>query len=436
MDYLAGWLFVGLTVLLLLGFPVAFTLLGTSLFFGLIGFGLDFFKMLPLRVWGVMSNPTLVAVPVFIFMGMILERSGIARDLVEALGLLFGRMRGGLALAVVLVGGLLGACTGVVGATVVTLGLLALPVMLDKQYPADISTGVIAASGTLGQIIPPSIILVLLGSVMGVSVGDLFVGALLPGLILMVCYCIFIFALSFFSNRLPKAIPFDSVVNGSMAKQLFTALLPPFLLIFAVLGSIFLGIATPTEAAGVGACGAFLLCVVKGRFQLALLYDAMLVTTRLTSMVFIILIGATAFGLVFRGLGGDTLVRGIIAHLPFGKFGVLLSIMTGIFLLGFFLDLIEITFIHIPVLAPVMIEYGFDPVWVAVLFALNLQTSFLTPPIGFALFYLKGVTPPEVPTTSIYKGVIPFVVIQLLVLALVAIFPELVTWLPGVLETR
>ncbi len=435
MDYLAGWLFIGLTVLLLLGFPVAFTLLGTSLFFGLIGFGPDFFKMLPLRVWGVMSNPTLVAVPVFIFMGMVLERSGIARDLVESLGLLMGRIRGGLALAVVLVGALLGACTGVVGATVVTLGLLALPIMLEKQYPADISTGVIAASGTLGQIIPPSIILVLLGSVMGVSVGDLFVGALLPGLILVVSYCTYIIMLAIFSNRLPEAQA-DSIIDLAMVKQLAAALLPPFFLIFAVLGSIFMGIATPTEAAGVGASGALFLCIVKRRFHLKLLQDAMLITTRLTSMVFIILVGATAFGLVFRGLGGDDLVRQVIAQLPFGKYGILLSIMAGIFLLGFFLDLIEITFIHIPVLAPIIIEYGFDPVWVAILLAINLQTSFLTPPIGFSLFYLKAVAPPDIPTSSIYRGAIPFVVIQLMVLTLVVIFPELVTWLPAFLEKK
>lgn len=434
MDYLAGWLFVTLTVFLLLGFPVAFTLLGVSFFFGLFGFGLDFFKMLPLRVWGVMANPTLVAVPVFIFMGMVLERSGVARDLIESLGFLCSRLRGGLALAVVLVGGLLGACTGVIGATVVTLGVLALPVMIEKGYPADLTTGVIAASGSLGQIIPPSIILVLLGSVMGISVGDLFMGALFPGLILMVSYCVYIIVISTYSKRIPA--PAIDIECENLFKHLLASLLPPFLLIFTVLGSIFVGAATPTEAAGVGAFGALLLCAIRGRLGIKLIQDAMLVTTRLTSMVFIILVGATSFGLVFRGLGGDDLVRQLISLLPFGKYGILLAIMAGTFLLGFFLDLIEITFIHIPILAPIMIEYDFNPVWIAILFAINLQTSFLTPPIGFALFYLKGVMPPELPTASVYRGVIPFVLIQLAVLALVAIFPELATWLPNVLDTN
>ncbi len=430
MDYLAGWMFLALSLLLFAGFPVAFTLLGTSLVFGLIGFGWDFFNLLPLRIWGVMTNFTLVAVPLFVFMGVMLERSGIARELIEAMAGLLGRLRGGLAVAVVVVGALLGASTGIVGATVVTMGLLALPTMIERGYQHELASGTVAASGTLGQIIPPSIVLVLLGDIIGVSVGDLFIGAVLPGLLLVALYMGYILIRTRFNPQLAPGLDSSRVGAG----HLLRALLPPLFLMVAVLGSIFAGIASPTEAAGVGAAGALLLCALKKRFSLPVLRDVMETTTRLTSMVFIILTGAAAFGLVFRGLGGDMLIRGFMAHLPFGKWGVLAVTMAVIFVVGFFLDFIEITFIHIPVLAPIMVQYGFDPVWFAILFAVNLQTSFLTPPFGFALFYLKGTAPPGVSTLSIYRGIIPFVLLQLLALALVIIFPALVTWLPAVVS--
>ncbi len=427
MDYLAGWMFLALSVLLFAGFPVAFTLLGVSLVFGLVGFGWDFFNLLPLRIWGVMTNFTLVAVPLFVFMGVMLERSGIARELIEAMGGLLGRLRGGLAVAVVVVGALLGASTGIVGATVVTMGLLALPTMIDRGYQQELATGTVAASGTLGQIIPPSIVLVLLGDIIGVSVGDLFVGAVLPGLLLVFLYIGYILLRSRLQPELAPEIAGGRVAAATLVR----ALLPPLFLMVAVLGSIFAGIASPTEAAGVGAAGATLLTVIKRRFSLAVLREVMETTTRLTSMVFIILCGAAAFGLVFRGLGGDMLVRDFVSHLPFGKWGVLTVVMAVVFVIGFFLDFIEITFIHIPVLAPIMIHYGFDPVWFAVLFAVNLQTSFLTPPFGFALFYLKGTAPPGVSTLAIYRGIVPFVLLQLAALVLLILFPSFVTWLPA-----
>ncbi len=435
MEYLPAWMFLALTILLLLGFPVAFTLLGTSLLFGLIGFGWDFFNLLPLRIWGIMTNFTLVAVPLFIFMGVMLERSRLAKDLLEAMSLLFGQRQGGLAISVVVVGGLLGASTGIVGATVVTMGLLALPTMIRHGYQHELATGTIVASGTLGQIIPPSIVLVLLGDIIGISVGDLFIGALLPGLLLLSLYMAYVWAVSFFKPGLAPPLPFEEIrkdfSNDSKWTYILKALFPPLLLMIAVLGSIFAGIASPTEAAGVGAFGALVLAIANGRFNIQILKETMLTTTHLTSMVFTILVGATAFGLVFRGLGGDMLVRDFVAHIPFGRWGILVTVMAIIFVLGFFLDFIEITFIHIPVLAPIMKSMGFDPVWFAILFALNLQTSFLTPPFGFALFYLKGVSPPGVRTEEIYKGVAPFVLLQLLALTLVALFPALATWLPA-----
>ena len=435
MEYLPAWMFLVLTLLLLLGFPVAFTLLGTSLFFGLIGFGWDFFNLLPLRIWGIITNFTLVAVPLFIFMGVMLERSGLAKDLLEAMALVFGKRQGGLAISVVIVGGLLGASTGIVGATVVTMGLLALPTMIKRGYQHELATGTIVASGTLGQIIPPSIVLVLLGDIIGVSVGDLFIGALLPGLLLVLFYIAYVLILSFFRPELAPSVPFEDIEKefGITSKwsYIIKALVPPLSLIITVLGSIFAGIASPTEAAGVGALGALILALINKRLSLNVLKETMLTTTHLTSMVFIILVGATAFGLVFRGLGGDMIVRDFISHIPFGKWGIVTIVMAIICILGFFLDFIEITFIHIPVLAPIMKSMGFDPIWFAILFALNLQTSFLTPPFGFALFYLKGVSPPGITTEEIYKGVVPFVAIQLLVLLLVAIFPELATYLPA-----
>jgi len=419
----------------MLGYPVAFTLMGTSLVFGLIGFGWGFFNLLPLRIWGIMTNFTLLAVPLFVFMGVMLERSGIAEELLETMALLFGRLRGGLAISVVIVGALLGASTGIVGATVVTMGLLSLPTMLRRGYQPELATGTISASGTLGQIIPPSIVLVLLGDIVGVSVGDLFMGAVFPGLILVFLYIAYLVVISFVKPHWAPLIPeeeWKEVLRKGLWRRVMRALFPPLFLMVAVLGSIFIGIASPTEAAAVGASGAIVLAVANKRFNLEVLRQVMGTTTRLTCMVFIILVGAGAFGLVFRGLGGDHLVRSYIQHIPYGKWGVLVIVMFIIFVIGFFLDFIEITFIHIPVLAPIMKHLGFDPLWFSILFAINLQTSFMTPPFGFSLFYLKGVSPPEISTGQIYRGIIPFVLLQLIGLLVVVFFPELATWLPRV----
>jgi tripartite ATP-independent transporter DctM subunit len=395
--------------------------------------------LLPLRIWGVITNFTLLAVPLFVFMGVMLERSGIAEDLLETMALLFGRMRGGLAVSVVVVGALLGASTGIVGATVVTMGLLSLPTMLRRGYQAELTTGTISASGTLGQIIPPSIVLVLLGDIVGVSVGDLFMGAVLPGMVLVVLYIIYILIVSRLKPEWAPLIPEEewrAVIAHGLWKRVSKALFPPLFLMVSVLGSIFAGIASPTEAAAVGASGSMLLSIANRRFNMTILQQVMASTTRLTCMVFIILVGAGAFGLVFRGLGGDHLVRGYIQHIPYGKWGVLFIVMFIVFIIGFFLDFIEITFIHIPVLAPIMLHLGFDPLWFSILFAVNLQTSFMTPPFGFSLFYLKGVAPPEISTGHIYRGIIPFVILQLIGLLIVVFIPPLATWLPGVVFRR
>jgi tripartite ATP-independent transporter DctM subunit len=437
MEYMPAWMFLALTILLMLGFPVTFTLMGTALVFGLIGFGWNFFNLLPLRIWGIMSNVTLLAVPLFVFMGVMLERSGLAEELLDTMGLLFGRIRGGLAISVVVVGALLGASTGIVGATVVTMGLLAVPTMLKRNYNKELVTGTVSASGTLGQIIPPSIVLVLIGDIVGVPVGDLFMGAVLPGMVLVALYMLYILIITFLKPDLAPPIPkaeLAAMPPGRLVRRVMRALVPPLFLMLAVLGSIFAGIASPTEAAGVGAVGATVLTVANRRFTLQILRDVMQATLQLTCMVFIILVGAAAFGLVFRGLGGDSLVReflGGIAH-NHGHWFVLFIVMALIFVIGFFLDFIEITFIHVPVLAPIMIEFGFDPAWFCILIAVNLQTSFMTPPFGFSLFYLKAVTPPEITTGHIYRGIIPFVAVQLIGLLIVVFFPVLVTWLPKV----
>ncbi len=437
MEYLPAWMFLALTVLLMFGFPVTFTLMGTALCFGLIGFGWSFFNLLPFRIWGVMTNVTLLAVPLFVFMGVMLERSGLAEELLDTMGMLFGRLRGGLAISVVVVGALLGASTGIVGATVVTMGLLAVPTMLKRGYNKELTTGTVSASGTLGQIIPPSIVLVLIGDIVGVPVGDLFMGAVLPGMVLVGLYIFYIILISLIKPKWAPAIPKEELASMSamdMVKRVGRAMFPPLFLMVAVLGSIFAGIASPTEAAGVGAVGATILTVANRKFSLKILREVMHTTLQLTCMVFIILVGAAAFGLVFRGLGGDSLVRhflGNIAH-HHGSHFVLFIVMALIFVIGFFLDFIEITFIHVPVLAPIMIEFGYDPAWFCILIAVNLQTSFMTPPFGFSLFYLKAVTPPEISTGHIYRGIIPFVVFQLIGLLIVVFFPELVTWLPAV----
>ncbi len=434
-EALPGIMFLFLFAILLGGYPVAFTLGGVGLIFGGFTFGWEFFKLLPLRFWGRMTNFTLLAVPLFIYMGVMLEKSGIAEELLETMAMLFGRLKGGLAISVVVVGALLAASTGIVGATVVTMGLLSLPTMLKRNYSPEIATGVISASGTLGQIIPPSIVLVLLGTIINVPIGDLFLGAVLPGFILVAMYIIWILLLSVIRPEALPPMPEEELKHfkGKVAfKRVMKALVPPIILMVAVLGSIFAGIASPTEAAGVGALGASILTMCYGRFNMKTLNEVMQATTFLTCMVFIILLGATSFGLVFRGMDGDVFIRGLIKSLPFGKWGILTITMLIIFTAGFFLDFIEITFIHIPVLAPIMISYGVDPLWLAVLIAVNLQTSFLTPPFGFSLFYLKGVAPPEVKTGHIYKGIIPFVIIQLISIAIVAFFPKIVTYLPEI----
>ncbi|MBF0380209.1 MAG: TRAP transporter large permease subunit [Magnetococcales bacterium] len=431
-DYLPGWMFLLLTLLLMLGFPVTYTLLGTALGFAVIALDLAFFDLLPLRLWGMMQNSTFIAVPLFVFMGLMLEKSGLAESLLKTMGLLFKRVHGGLAVSVVMVGALMGASTGIVGATVVTMGLLSVPVMLDNGYAKSLATGTVAASGTLGQIIPPSIILVLLGDILGVSVGDLFLGAVIPGLMLVGLYIVYILSISRLKPELAPAIkdsdkPFDS----EFYIQVIKILLPTLGLMVAVLGSIFFGIATPTESGAMGAVGATILAASHGRLNLSVIRYVSQTTTKLTSMVFIILVGANAFGLVFRGMGGDMIIREFLENMDFVGWQVLFIVMVLVFILGFFLDFIEICFIHIPILAPIIADYGYNPLWFGILFAINLQTSFMTPPFGFSLFFLKGVCPPEIRTMDIYRGVLPFVAIQIFALFLVALWPETVTWLPN-----
>ena len=437
MEYLAGWMFLAMSILIMVGFPVTFTLLGTALTFGLIGFGWNFFNLLPLRIWGVMNNVTLLAVPLFVFMGVMLERSGLAEELLDTMGMVFAKIRGGLAVSVVVVGALLGASTGIVGATVVTMGLIAVPTMLKRNYQKELATGTVAASGTLGQIIPPSIILVLLGDIIGVPVGDLFMAAVFPGLVLVLLYIAYILVACIIKPEWAPLIPkeeLDALKSGELWTRVSKALFPPLFLMVAVLGSMFAGIASPTEAASVGAVGATILTIMNKKFSYSILREVCYTTMQLTSMVFIILVGAAAFGLVFRGTGGDTLVREFLGGLAatHGKWFVFTIVMLVIFIVGFFLDFIEIVFIHVPVLAPIIIEFGIDPLWFCVLLAVNLQTSFLTPPFGFSLFYLKAVTPPEVETGHIYRGIIPFVILQLIGLTICVLFPILATWLPKV----
>jgi tripartite ATP-independent transporter DctM subunit len=419
-------------LLLLMGYPVAFTSGAVALVFGVIFLGLDFFTLLPLRIWGILTNFTLLAVPLFIFMGIILDRSGIAEDLLETMGKFCGKLNGGLAISVVIVGAMLAATTGVVGATVVTMGIIALPTMLKHNYSSPLASGTIAASGTLGQIIPPSIILILLGDVIGVPVGRLFVGSILPGLLLVTFFVLYILIYAWHKPVVAPAL--NSKEYNSNHTNLVKTILPPFILILAVLGSIFLGIATPTESAAVGAIGALMLAACHKKLTLKNLEESMQQTTKLTSMVFMILIGATAFGLVFRGMGGDKLVLDVMTNLPAGVWGFLFVSMLLIFILGFFLDFLQICFIVVPILAPIATEFGVDLLWFAVLIAINLQTSFLTPPFGFSLFYLKAVAPPNVRIQDIYSGIIPFVILQLITITLLIFIPELITWLPNLMD--
>ncbi|OGT73984.1 MAG: C4-dicarboxylate ABC transporter [Gammaproteobacteria bacterium RIFCSPLOWO2_12_47_11] len=425
-------MFVSLIVLLMLGYPVAFTLGAIAFLFGGIFLGFDFFKLLPLNIWGVMTNFTLIAVPLFIFMGVILDKSGLAEDLLETMGLLFGRLRGGLALSVVFVGALLAATTGVVGATVVTMGIIALPTMLKHGYSPQLASGTIAAAGTLGQIIPPSIILILLGDIMGVPVGRLFIGAVMPGILLVLLFCLYIAMLAWLKPQVAPALNSDK--SEKLMRRVLFSLLPPLSLVVAVLGSIFFGIASPTESAAVGALGAIILAIMHNKLSMKNLRASMQLTTRLTSMVFLILVGATAFGLVFRGMGGDTLMLDIMTNLPGGKWGFLIVSMLLIFLLGFFLDFLQICFIVVPILTPIAKYLQIDPLWFAVLIAVNLQTSFLTPPFGFSLFYLKAVAPVQVRIEHIYKGIVPFVSLQLIGLILLVLFPAIILWLPNLMD--
>ncbi len=453
-EWLPFILFAVVAMVLMLGYPVAFTLGGVSLIFALLGEWAGFFdgaflQALPNRLYGIMTNATLIAVPLFVFMGVMLERSRVAESLLDTMAALFGSLRGGLGISVTLVGMLLAASTGIVGATVVTMGLLSLPVMLKRNYDPAIAAGTICASGTLGQIIPPSIVLVLLGDVLSsayqqaqlemgiwnletVSVGDLFVGAVIPGLGLVLMYLLYLLGVAFFQpQRLPPA-EIQTTGHQALWWRVITVLLPPLSLIVAVLGSILGGLATPTEAASVGAVGAMLLAAQRRELSMEALRKVMESTVKVTSMVFMIFIGAAVFSLVFRGFGGDERVSELLTDLPGGVVGAVAVVMLLMFLLGFILDFIEITFVVVPIVGPILLAMGLDPVWLGIMIAINLQTSFLTPPFGFALFYLRGVAPPEVTTSAIYRGVLPFIVIQLIMLGMLAWWPQLATWLPGV----
>tara|TARA_B100001029_G_scaffold82383_1_gene67661 strand:+ start:518 stop:1879 length:1362 start_codon:yes stop_codon:yes gene_type:complete len=434
---------------LLFGFPVAFTLAGVSIIFALVAsyfgtFDLFLLETIPNRLFGVMTNSTLIAVPLFIFMGVTLEKSKLAEELLTKMSELLGKYKSGLGLSVIFVGALLAASTGIVGATVIAMGLISLPAMLKKGYSHEISTGLISATGTLGQIIPPSIALVILGDVLSsayqqsqlsqgiftaktVSVGDLFLAAIFPGLILLVLYGIF------FLFKVKNMNVNQNPVNedSSSLKDLFKVIIPPFLLIIAVLGSIVMGIASPTEASGIGALGALLIALMNNKLNLKIISESVRQTAFITSMVFLILIGASIFSLVFRGLGGEELIEAIFRSVPGGLFGSMLLVMLLVFLLGFILDFIEISFVVIPIVGPVLMAMGADPVWLGIMIAVNLQTSFLTPPFGFALFYLRGVADNQISTLSMYKGVMPFIIIQLFLLVLLALFPKIATFLPN-----
>ncbi len=425
-------MFISMIALLFVGFPVAFTLGAVALIFGTTILGIGFFDLLPLQIWGVMTNFTLLAVPLFIFMGIILDKSGLARELIETMGMLCGKLKGGLALSVVIVGALLGATTGVVGATVVTMGIIALPTMLNHNYSRELSTGTIAAAGTLGQIIPPSIILILIGDVMGVPVGRLFMGAVVPGGVLVLMFIIYISIRATLNPEMAPAIQTHD--NEKSVPQMLFTLLPPLILVVCVLGSIFFGIASPTESAAIGAIGAMVLSALHRKLTLQNLREAVQLTTRLTSMVFLILVCARAFSLVFNGIGGNKFVFDVMTGLPGGEWGFLIVSMLLIFILGFFLDFLEICFIVVPILTPIASALGIDLLWLAILIAMNLQTSFLTPPFGFSLFYLKAVAPKDIRIHHIYQGIIPFVLIQLVTIIVLIAFPDIVTWLPDMMD--
>ena len=440
MEVLAIILFISIFILILYGYPVAITMGGLAVLYALCFLDPSVFGALPPRIMGVMSNYVLLAVPLFVFMGIMLEKSGLAEGLLESMAMLLGKMKGGLAYAVIIVGALLAASTGIVGATVITMGLISLPTMLKRNYRVEISTGTIAASGTLGQIIPPSIVLILLGSVLNVSVGKMFAAAVLPGVGLVGSYLLYIFL---YTKAFPAALPpipeeeRKAFMSGDWQSKVVRALLLPFTLILAVLGTIFWGIASPTEAAAIGAIGATILTIRQGKFSLEILKAVMQETTKITSMVFLILLGATTFSFVFREMGGDRYLVGMIEQAGLGPYAFLFITMIVVFLSGFFIDFIEIIFIIVPVVTPIFLTYDpqlFSPVfqssdqlllWLGILLAMNLQTSFLSPPFGFSLFYLKGVAPPEVTTGQLYRGIIPFVIIQLIFLLALLYFPQI-----------
>jgi tripartite ATP-independent transporter DctM subunit len=432
MAILAILLFLSIFLLILYGYPVAFTLGGISMLYAICFLEPGSFIALSPRIVGVVSNYVLLAVPLFIYMGIMLEKSGLAESLLETMAMLFGKVRGGLAISVVIVGALLAASTGIVGATVITMGLISLPTMLKRGYRTELATGTIAASGTLGQIIPPSVVLVLLGSVLNVSVGQLFAAALIPGLLLVVVYIAYIAVTAWLRPDYAPSMPQEELdafwAKGATGK-IIKAFVLPMLLIVAVLGSIFGGIASPTEAAAVGAMGASLLTVSQGKFNLGVLKSVMRETTHLTSMVFIILLGATVFSFVFREMGGDTYLVNLIEEANLSPMAFLALVMLVVFVAGFFIDFIEIVFIIVPVVAPIFVRMDIDLIWIGVLLGLNLQTSFLSPPFGFSLFYLKGVAPPGVTTQHLYRGILPFVLIQIIFLGTVILFPEVVYFL-------
>ncbi len=413
-------------VMLLAGFPVAFTFGGVAVFFGLFAEGTQIFALMPHRIWSIMNNTILMAIPLFIFMGIVLQKSNLAERLLESMGFLFGEIRGGIAISTVLVGALLAASTGVVGASVVAMGVISLPVMLKYNYDKRLASGAICAAGTLGQIIPPSIVLIILGDVFQEPVGDLFKAALWPGLSLVLFYVAYIVIITIIKKDLAPPIRLEEL-TGSKKHQIFQALkaiVPPLVLIVLVLGSILAGVATPTESSSVGGIGAIALAILYRQFSFRMIWDSSLETVKISAMVFAILIGATAFSMVFTYTGGDWIVEDFMTGLPGEKWGFLILSMLIIMVLGFFIDFVEISYIVVPILAPIAANLGINPIWYAILVAMNLQTSFLTPPFGFSLFYLKGVAPPEVRTTDIYYGVIPFITLQTFVLCILVIFPE------------
>lgn len=427
LPYIGLIMFVVALLLLLLGFPVAFTFGGVALIFGVWAEGWDLFAFMPFRIFNIMQNVVLMAVPLFIFMGIVLQKTQLAEQLLESMGRLFGSVRGGLAVSTILVGALLAASTGVVGASVVAMGIISLPVMLKYGYHKGLACGTICSAGTLGQIIPPSIILIILGDVLGLPVGDLFQAAIFPGLVLVGIYVLYVLGIAWGRPAAAPAVPFEDDGKTRLQQYLHAlrAILPPLALIIVVLGSIFAGIATPTESSALGSVGAVVLAVIYRKFSWRMLFDSALETVKITAMVFAILLGATAFSMAFTYTGGDTLVEEFMLNLPGEKWGFLILSMLIILLLGFFIDFVEISFIVVPILAPIAETLGLNMLWFAILIAMNLQTSFLTPPFGFSLFYLKGVAPPAVRTVDIYRGVIPFILIQVSVLASILVFPEL-----------